>query len=57
MNHWLVQLISQILIGMSPQLREGLKTWIRDMEAEAKTTENPWDDIFVGILKTVLGIT
>lgn len=57
MNNWLIQLIAQVFIVMSPQLREQLKQTVLKMEADAKKTENVWDDIFVGVLKSILGIT
>lgn len=56
MNEWLFRLITMILSLISPELRQGLTDWVIKLEADAKETSNPWDDIFVGLLKSVLGI-
>lgn len=54
MNKWLLQLITLIVTVMSPELRKGLEGFINDLEVQAKKTANPWDDILVGLLKTLL---
>lgn len=54
MNKWLLQLITLIVTVMSPQLRKGLEDVINGLEEQAKSTDNPWDDILVGLLKTLL---
>jgi hypothetical protein len=55
MNKWIVVLITRIIKGISPQLRQAVVEFVNKMEEDAKATEdNPWDDIFVGILKLIL---
>ncbi|MBA7571647.1 hypothetical protein ES708_13413 [subsurface metagenome] len=54
MNEWLLQLITMIVTVMSPELRKGLEDWLDKLEADAKKTANPWDDILVGLLKSML---
>lgn len=54
MNKWILQLITMIVTVMSPELRKGLEDVINGLETQAKKTANPWDDILVGLLKTLL---
>jgi len=54
MNKWILQLITMIVTVMSPELRKGLEDVINSLETQAKKTANPWDDILVGLLKTLL---
>ena len=54
MNKWLLQLITMVVTVMSPELRKGLDDVLNDLDAKAKKTANPWDDILVGLLKTIL---
>ena len=54
MNEWILRLITLIVSVMSPALRKDLETLLDTLENNAKKTENPWDDILVGLLKTVL---
>jgi len=54
MNEWILRLITMIVTVMSPELRKGLEDVINGLDAQAKKTANPWDDILVGLLKTLL---
>ena len=54
MNEWILRLIGLIVNTASPELRKMLQDWIDDLEKQAKQTDNPWDDILVALLKTVL---
>lgn len=54
MNDWIMRLFSLVVTVISPELRKGLETWLNQLEESAKKTPNPWDDVFVGILKSVL---
>ncbi len=56
MNKWIAALLEQILKQISPELRKALIEFVNRLEADAKKTANPWDDIFVGIIKFVLVI-
>jgi len=54
MNEWILRLIGMIFSVASPELRKGLEQWLDNLEAQAKKTSNPWDDILVGLLKQLL---
>lgn len=54
MKDWLFKLITMVVTVMSPELRKGLEDVLNGLEAQAKKTANPWDDILVGLLKTLL---
>jgi len=54
MNKWIWRLIGLVLSQASPVIREHLCTLLADLEQKAKETDNPWDDVVVGLLKTVL---
>lgn len=54
MNEWIFRLITLILTVLSPELRVGLVEWLDDLEVRAKKTDNPWDDMLVGVLKSIL---
>lgn len=54
MNEWIFRLITMVVTVMSPELRKGLEVWLDKLETDAKKTANPWDDIIVGLLKTLL---
>ena len=56
MNAWLAMLLEQVVKQMSPDIREGMVKFVLQLEKNAKATSNPWDDIFVGIVKFVLVI-
>ncbi|GAI67637.1 unnamed protein product [marine sediment metagenome] len=54
MNDWILRLIGMIFTVASPELRKGLEQWLDNLETQAKKTSNPWDDVLVGLLKTLL---
>lgn len=56
MNKWLFDLLSMVLSVMTPELRMGIESFVKRLDADAKKTPNPWDDIFVGVLKSILGM-
>ncbi len=56
MDRWVAMLLKQILTQMSPNIRTALVEFVDKLEADAKGTKNPWDDIGVGLLKLVLFI-
>ncbi len=56
MNTWLAMLLEQVVKQISPEIRKGMIEFVLKMEEQAKATPNPWDDIFVGIVKFVLVI-
>jgi len=54
MNEWIFRLIGLIIAVASPELRKGLEEWLNTLEKQAKATDNPWDDILVAMLRTIL---
>lgn len=56
MNEWLLRIVGLVIGQISPELRNGMITFVKNLEAQAKKTPNPWDDIFVDILRSVLNI-
>lgn len=54
MNEWIFRLIGLIIAVASPELRNTVKVWLDTLEKEAQTTNNPWDDILVAMLRTIL---
>jgi len=56
MSEWLYRLIALVIGQVSPELRLGIVEWVKNLEERAKKTPNPWDDVFVGILKSVLSV-
>lgn len=56
MNEWLLKIVSLVFTVMTPELRTGIVAYIKRLESDVKKTPNPWDDIFVDILKSILNI-
>lgn len=56
MSGWMATLLGQVVAQMSPEIRKGMVEFVNKLESDAKATPNPWDDIFVGIVKFVLVI-
>jgi len=54
MNEWIFRLIGLIIAVASPELRKGLEEWLNTLEKQAQATDNPWDDILVAMLRTIL---
>ena len=54
MNAWILGLIQLVVKVVSPEIRTGANQLLDDLEAKAKKTPNPWDDILVGLLKTIM---
>ena len=54
MNEWILRLIGLVVTVASPELRKMLTEWIETLEVNAKKTANPWDDVLVSMLKTLL---
>jgi len=54
MNEWILKLIGLIISVASPELRKMIETMLTNLEQQAKATKNPWDDILVGMLRTLL---
>ena len=56
MDKWLAALLEQMLKVISPNLKKAVEELVLKLEEQAKATPNPWDDIFVGLLKRVIGM-
>ena len=54
MEKWWARILQMILDRISPELRKALKDLIDRLEAQAKATPNPIDDILVAVLRVVL---
>jgi len=54
MNEWIFRLIGLIIAVASPELRKELENWLDTLERQAQATDNPWDDILVAMLRTIL---
>ena len=55
MSKWLSELFRLILTVASPQIKDALCKLLNTLEENAKKTDNPWDDVLVGLLKSILG--
>jgi len=55
MNKWLIPIIQQFVVMMSPELIKNLQMGIDDMVKKAETTKNPWDNILTGLLQAIVG--
>lgn len=54
MNKWILQIITMVVGVASPEIRTGVLQLLNKLEEQAKKTPNPWDDILVGLLKTIM---
>jgi len=52
----LLKLLEKIINTISPQLREFIKETLTKMEAKAKETDNPLDDVLVLVLRILFGM-
>jgi len=51
MKDWLIQIVGLVLTHISGPMREVLVKAVKEWEAKAKETKDPWDDILVFIVK------
>ena len=54
MEKYLLSLIRLLLSVISPELRNGLKVLLDNLEKQAEKTPNEWDNLIVSMLKSVL---
>jgi len=54
MDKIIARIIENVLKNMSPDLRTMVEKAVLNFEATAKGTANPWDDLFVLVLKVGL---
>ncbi|MBA7690014.1 hypothetical protein ES703_98533 [subsurface metagenome] len=53
---WLLRLLPNLVASISAPLRQKLIQFAKEFRAEAKKTENPWDDFAADVLCWALGI-
>lgn len=51
----ILELLSKLITGISPQIREEILEFLKKLEAKAKETPNPIDDIIVLCLRIIFG--
>jgi len=54
MNKLLEKLLPLILTVMSPEIKKAIAQLVVNLDEQAKKTPNPWDDMFVAILKSII---
>ncbi|MGE4413658.1 MAG: hypothetical protein AB7E45_08250 [Candidatus Caldatribacteriota bacterium] len=54
-NKLFFDVLSKVLAGASPEIRNMIKNFLIDLEEKAKKTENPIDDILVMLLRIFTG--
>ncbi len=54
--NWINVFFKLIWPEVSPQIREKIVNFVKELEEKAKATPNPVDNILVAILKLALGI-
>ena len=51
----ILKLLSKLITGISPQIREEILNFLKDLEEKAKKTPKPIDDIIVLLLRILFG--
>jgi len=51
----LATVLEELLKRVSPEIRLSIRKWIQELEKNAKETKNPWDDLFIALLRIVFG--
>lgn len=51
MPAWLINLLINVLLKASPEIKGTICEKLNELEAKAKETKNPWDDILVRMAK------
>jgi hypothetical protein len=54
MNVLLFRILLLVVTMLSPAVKVTLTGLINQLDADAKKTDNPWDDIFVAMLRTLV---
>lgn len=55
MHKWIFLIIANALKHASPAIIEDLRRMVQDMMDRAEKTDNPYDDMFVGMLQLIIG--
>lgn len=56
MERIVAKILDEVFKRISPELRDHIKKFVIELEARAKVTTNPWDDLAVVVLKAALNI-
>lgn len=51
----ILEILSKLIKGISPKIREEILNFLKDLEAKAQETPNPVDDIIVLLLRILFG--
>lgn len=54
MDKWLLRIIKLVLVQASPQIREIVCSTLKQAAEKAAKTDNPWDDVLIGLLQTII---
>lgn len=52
----LIKILVSAVQNATPAMRQALLEYLNEWEAKAKTTDNPFDDLLILILKALLGV-
>ena len=55
MNRWLFTILAKAIQMASPQIVGDIRRLVAEMAVRAEKTENPWDDIIVGMIQMIVG--
>jgi len=51
---FLIRLIKLIIPHVTPEIRDYIRGLLDSLRERAKKTDNPWDDLFVMVIRTIL---
>lgn len=54
MNEWIFRVIELVIGIVSPEIRTGVVELLDKLDEKAKQTKNPWDDMLVAMLRTIM---
>jgi len=52
----LVKMLPLMISQVTPTIKESARSILKDLESKAKATPNPFDDMFVELLKELLNV-
>jgi len=55
MENWVIGIFRTIMKAASPEIIENIRGMVQELVTRAAATPNPWDDIFAGLLQTLVG--
>jgi len=54
MEKFIFKILAAVLKAISPQIRNLIVVFLKNLEVEAPKTPNPWDDLLLLVLKVLL---